>query len=388
MAGIPRSLRFWLPAFLILPLIAHAQLGPDSLRFALMSDPQYADKASTTDRCYRNTIPKMDTAVKFLNTKSPAFLLILGDYVDAYTNAVADTAKTYKDIDTLNKSVAKFAGPVYQVLGNHDEASLNKGEWIARAVGTVKKNYYAFDVGPYHFIVMDGNYSPNGKDFGRIDPWVWNDAQIPAAQREWLIANLDSAGDRPTIVSIHENLSDSTDYSVNNSAEIRTILETHGNVTHVLQGHRHEGGYAKVGKIHYYTHKAMCNCPAGATSAGNNFSLVTLKDSALYLDGYYGTRDTVLVSAGMKKAVWPASLRGRELELSRKVRLTSSRLEIADEGPHVIRVHGADGRLVGLRRGAGPRQYTLDDLTGSAPGIYLLTVQTDKGAVARKSIRW
>jgi len=368
---------------LILPILSSAQLGPDSLRFALMSDPQYADKASTTDRCYRNTIPKMDTAVKFLNTKSPAFLLILGDYVDAYTNAVADTTKTYKDIDTLNKSVSKFAGPVYQVLGNHDEASLNKAEWIARAVGTVRKNYYAFDVGPYHFIVMDGNYSPNGKDFGRIDPWVWNDAQIPAAQRDWLAANLDSAGDRPTIVSIHENLSDSTDYSVNNSAEIRAILQAHGNVTHVLQGHRHEGGYAKVGGIHYYTHKAMCNCPAGATSTGNNFSLVTLKDSAMYIDGYYGTRDTILPAAGLKKALWPTSVGYREAAMNRAVRLTSLSLEVSDKGPHTVRVSAADGREVAFRRGAGARSYALEELTGSAPGIYWVTIRTERGILTK-----
>jgi UDP-2,3-diacylglucosamine pyrophosphatase LpxH len=377
-----------LPVLLLFPLVARAQLGPDSLRFALMSDPQYADKASTTDRCYRNTIPKMDSAVKFLNTQSPAFLLILGDYVDAYTNAVADTTKTYRDIDTLNKSVAKFAGPIYQVLGNHDEASLNKSEWLARAVGSVKKNYYAFDAGPFHFIVMDGNYSPDGKDFGRIDPWVWNSVKIPQSQIDWLSANLDSAGQKPTIVSIHENLSDATEYSVSNAAAIRTVLQTHGNVTHVLQGHRHEGGYVKVGGIHYYTHKAMCNCPAGATSTGNNFSLVTLKDSAMYIDGYYGTRDTVLASAGIKKAAWPASVRYREAELEKRVRFTADAVELIGEDAHSVRVQGADGRQVRVRRGVGVRHYSLNDLMGSAPGVYLLTVHTDRGSVTRKSVRF
>ena len=375
-----------LPALLALPLAAAAQLGPDSLRFALMSDPQYADKASTSDRCYRNTIPKMDTAVKFLNTKSPAFLLILGDYVDAYTNAAADTAKTYRDIDTLNKSVSKFTGPIYQVLGNHDEASLNKSEWLARAVGTIKKNYYAFDVGPFHFIVMDGNYSPNGKDFGRVDPWVWNQVTIPQSQIDWLTANLDSAGQKPTLVAIHENLSDATEYSVSNAAAIRTVLETHGNVTHVLQGHRHEGAYVKVGKIHYLTQHAMCNCPAGATSNGNNFALVTLKDSALYVDGYYGTPDRTLVAPGVKLAAWPSSVRYREVELENRVRVTPTALELTG-GTYTVRVQAADGSLLTSRKGAGARTYRLEDLLGSGPGVYMIVVRTDKGTVTKKSIR-
>ena len=322
-----------------------------------------------------------------MNTKSPAFLLILGDYVDAYTQTAADTVKAYKDIDTLNKSVSKFVGPVYQVLGNHDEASLNKSEWLNRSLGAVKKNYYSFDFGPFHFVVMDGNYSPNGKDFGRIDPWVWNDAQIPTEQKNWLTADLDSAGDKPTIVAIHENLNDSSDYSVNNSAEIRAILQSHGNVTHVLQGHRHEGGYAKIAGIHYYTHKAMCNCPAGATSTGNNFSLVTLKDSALYIDGYYGTRDTVLAASGFKKALWPASIGYRQAEIAKTVRFHTTQLELLGEGSHTIRVQRVDGSVLAVRNGRGPRIYSLTELTGGVAGVYLLTVHTDKGVFTKRAVR-
>ena len=294
--------RFWICAAVLLPCALKAQLGPDSLRFAVIADPQYADKASTTDRCYRNTIAKMTSAITFLNSRSPAFLLILGDYVDGYT--AADSGKAVADINALNAEVSKFRGPVYQVMGNHDEASLNKSEWLQYSHGSIKKNYYSFDVGPIHFIVLDGNYSANGRDYGRMEPWVWTETQIPAAQKAWLIANLDSAGQKPTIVAIHQNINDQSSYSLDNAAEIRQILETHGNVTHVLQGHRHEGEYAKVGNIHYLTQHAMVNCPASVTGTGNNYSLVTLKDSAMYVDGYGGTPDRILIAPGLKKAEW------------------------------------------------------------------------------------
>jgi hypothetical protein len=233
---------------------------------------------------------------------------------------------------------------------------------------------------------MDGNYSPNGKDFGRTDTWVWNQVMIPQSQIDWLTADLDSAGQKPTLIAIHENLSDATEYSVSNAAAIRTVLETHGNVTHVLQGHRHEGAYVKVGKIHYLTQHAMVNCPAGATSNGNNFALVTLKDSAMYVDGYYGTPDRTLIAPGVKLAAWPTSVRYREVELEKRVRLTPSALELTG-GTHVVRVQDASGRTLALRRGEGARAYGLDDLLGSRPGVYLIVVHTDKGVFAKKSIR-
>ncbi len=376
------SSKIWFRFLLLFaPLSVMAQLGPDSLRFAIIADPQYADKASTTDRCYRNTIAKMNTAITFLNTQAPAFLLILGDYVDAYTNAVADTAKTITDINALNAEVSKFNGPIYQVLGNHDEASLNKSEWMAKVVASIKKNYYSFDVGPFHFVVMDGNYSPNGKDFGRIDPWVWNSALVPAEERDWLIADLDKAGTRPTIVSIHENLNDSTDYSVGNASEIRNVLKTHGNVTHVLQGHRHEGGYVKINGIHYLTQQAMVNCPAGATSTGNNFSLVTLKDSTMRVDGYYGTPDRVLPNAGLLQAAWPTAV-NHAMRAARQIKLTSSFLEMP-EGSHTVHVLGMDGRLIATRSGVGAQSYSLEELTRAVPGMYVLSIRGEWGLISK-----
>ncbi len=381
--------KIWIRAVLLaFPLCASAQLGPDSLRFAIIADPQYADKTSTTDRCYRNTIAKMASAVTFLNTKAPAFLLILGDYVDGYT--AADSAKTVTDINALNAEVSKFQGPVYQVMGNHDEASLNKSEWLEHTYGVIKKKYYSFDVGPIHFIVLDGNYTPNGKDYGRVDPWVWTDTQIPAEQKAWLTANLDSAGQKPTIVAIHQNINDQTDYSLDNSVEIRQLLETHGNVTHVLQGHRHEGGYAKVNGIHYLTQHAMVNCPASVTGTGNNYSLVVVKDSAMYVDGYGGTPDRTLVAPGLRKAAWTTGLqRSSQNAFSwSPLELSNGFVRLNIGGPHEIFVHDMGGRLVSSRKGEGVKAYALKDLNAVKSGVvYLFTVRTVRGVFSKKWIR-
>jgi 3',5'-cyclic AMP phosphodiesterase CpdA len=382
----------------LLPLPAAAQLGPDSLRFAVIADPQFADKAnngaetSTANRCYRGSPAKMDSAVAFFNRQSPAFLLILGDYVDGYGTTVSDSTKTMADLDTMNARTGKFQGDVYLVLGNHEQTSLNKANIHHKSVSKIKQNYYSFDVGPIHFVVLDGNYKANGEDYTRNNAWVWTDTWIHEAQRNWLIADLQAAGQKPTIVSIHQNLHNADDYSVENSAAIRTILETNGNVTHVFQGHRHEGSYARVNGIHYVTFQAMLNCPTSATGTGtangNNYSLVTIRDTSVIVDGQVRSPDRTMSHTGLAKANWTTGLREAPLARWNPIELSRGVLKVRNNGAHAVWVHDLAGRLVGYRRGSGVQSYALKDLgPGVSQGtLYVYTVRTEKGTFTKKSV--
>lgn len=392
------GLRALAGALALLPCAVAAQLGPDSLRFAVIADPQYADKATsgsataTTSRCYRGSPVKMDSAVAFFNRVSPAFLLILGDYVDAYGTAVADSVKTMADLDTMNARTARFQGDVYQVLGNHDGMSTNKAGWLSKSIGKIKQNYYSFDVGPIHFVVLDGNYRADGKDYSRGDAWVWTDTWLHKAQRDWLVADLQAAGRKPTIVSIHQNLHNADDYSVENSDSVRKILETNGNVTHVFQGHRHEGAYARVNGIHYMTFQAMLNCPIAATGSGtangNNYSLVTLRDTSVIVDGQARSPDRTMPHAGLAEADWVAGLRSAPVPAWNPLEISGGRIKVRDEGAHALQVHDLSGRLVASRSGHGVKEYALGDLVARrARGeVLVFGVRTAKGTFTRKAV--
>jgi hypothetical protein len=396
-------LRFVFSALFLLPLAAAAQLGPDSLRFAVIADPQYADKVnngaetSTTSRCYRGSPLKMDSAIAFFNRVSPAFLLILGDYVDGYATSSADSIATMRDLDTMNARTGKFQGDIYLVLGNHEQTSLNKANIHSKSVSKIKQNYYSFDVGPIHFVVLDGNYKADGTDYSRSNGWVWTDTWIHEAQRNWLIADLQAAGQKPTIVSIHQNLHNADDYSVENSPAIRTILETTGNVTHVFQGHRHEGSYTRVNGIHYMTFQAMLNCPTPATGAptgstgnGNNYSLVTIRDTSVIVDGQVRSPDRVMSHTGLAKANWTTGIKdATRVNHWDPLKLSGGVLEIRANGPHTLLVHDLSGRLVASRTGSGATAYALEDLgaRGARGGMHVFTVRTDKGVWTRKSVR-
>jgi predicted MPP superfamily phosphohydrolase len=395
----PAFLRTLVPALFFLAVSVHAQLGPDSLRFGVIADPQYADKAnngaetSTTNRCYRGTPAKMDSAMAFFNRVKPAFVLILGDYVDGYTSSVADSVKTMADLDTMNARTGKFQGDIYQVLGNHDGMSTNKAGWLSKSVGKIKQPYYSFDVGPIHFVVLDGNYRADGKDYSRADTWTWTDTWLHKPQRDWLIADLQAAGQKPTIVSIHQNLHNADDYSVENSDTVRKILETNGNVTHVFQGHRHEGSYARVNGIHYITFQAMLNCPSSAsgtgTANGNNYSLVTIRDTSVIVDGQQRSPDRTMSHTGLAKANWATAIReGTGADRWNPLELSGTSLKVRSGGAHSIRVHDLSGRLVGALAGEGPATYTLRELGAGegADAMHVITVRTERGTFRVKSI--
>ena len=78
--------------------------------FGLLTDVQYADAEPQGERHYRESIPKLEAAVKDLAKEKLPFSLHLGDLID-------------RDFSSFAAMLPLFAGlghPVRQLLGNHD----------------------------------------------------------------------------------------------------------------------------------------------------------------------------------------------------------------------------------------------------------------------------
>jgi alkaline phosphatase len=210
---------------------------------------------------------------------------------------------------------------------------LNKDEFLNAFNPKIKSNYYSFDMDPYHFIVLDGNYIEDGTDYGRDVNWTWTDTWIHQEQKDWLIADLDSAGSKPTFIFIHQNLHDNSSISLNNSAEIREILENHGNVTHVFQGHHHPGHYEEINGIHYLTIMGMVDCP----EEENRYASITVTGDTLYVEGHGAQPDYVLPHEGLLEAYTGIAAYLRDVPASVDTNL---------------RMYDLRGRLVRLRTGA------------------------------------
>lgn len=251
--------------------------------FGMVTDMHYADADTRGVRHYRESLPKLEECVSFMNTKKVNFLIELGDLKDERPDAKEADTLTY--LETIEAAFAKFEGPRYHVLGNHDMDSISKEQFLARAENTgitQDASYYSFDHAGVHCIVLDACYTTDGKDYDHGN-FNWKDPNIPQEQCDWLKEDLASTTN-PTLVFVHQLLDGETDHCVNNAAQVRKILQDSQKVLAVFHGHNHAGQYNQIEGIHYYTLKAVIE---GSGKENNAYATVDVYDDhSIVVTGY------------------------------------------------------------------------------------------------------
>ncbi|MBC8872756.1 MAG: metallophosphoesterase [Planctomycetes bacterium] len=252
--------------------------GP--FRFGVLTDVHYADADTKGTRHYRDSLEKLRQAIDTFKRLGVAFVVQLGDLVDA--GGSKEDELVY--LRTIDEVYGGFHGDRHYVLGNHCLNAFTKETFLAACSATTKQSYYSFDSGGRHFVVLDANFNQDGSPFAEGN-YKWEDSWIPESEQQWLQSDLAAAGDKKTIVFIHQELHDETKrHGVKNAADVRRILEAAGNVVAVFQGHDHSGGYTMVAGIDYFTLKAMVE---GPFPENNSYTVVTLDPSGqMELDGY------------------------------------------------------------------------------------------------------
>lgn len=246
------------------------------IRVGLVTDLHYADKAPAGTRHYRETLRKLDEAALQFEKDQPTFLVELGDLIDAADSV--DVEQRY--LKTINDEFSSICKDRHYVLGNHCVDTLHKDEFL----GGVEqdKSYYSFERGDFHFVVLDSCFRSDGEPYGRRN-FQWTDANIPAAELEWLQADL-QATDKKVIVFAHQRLDVDNSHGVKNNAKVRELLEASEKVLAVFQGHSHKNDLKELGGIHYCTLVAMVE---GAGEDNNGYSLLDIeRDGTLHLSGF------------------------------------------------------------------------------------------------------
>jgi len=248
------------------------------VRFGLVADPHFARPATgrTGSRFYADSAEKLREAIRVFNARKLDFVVELGDFKDM--DPKPDRRRALAYLEEIESILRTFHGPVFHVLGNHDQDCISKDDFLARTcngAGTGDgKTFYAFAVGGVKFVVLDANFRPDGVPYanGNFD---WREAFVPAHELRWLRAELDCAA--PVVVLAHQRLDKfhaRTAFDralvVRNAAEVRAVLERNGNVLVVFQGHDHRGALTKTNGIHYYTQRGMIE---GAYPQNNSFSI-------------------------------------------------------------------------------------------------------------------
>ncbi|MBP7936352.1 MAG: metallophosphoesterase [Phycisphaerae bacterium] len=245
--------------------------GP--LRIGLVADVHYADKDSAGNRHYRDSIARLSAAVVHFNELKVDLVVELGDFIDG-----ADSVE--QELGYLGRIESVFAQarcPRHHVLGNHCVHTLTKRQFLAQC--GQRRSYYSFDVGGFHFVILDACFREDGEPYGDGHS-IWTDSNIPPAELEWLTQDL-AAARYPVFVFVHQRLDVDDNYGIRQRAEVRRRLEASGKVRAAFQGHNHKNDFRMINGIHY------CTLPAMVESDGNAYGLLTLEvGGAMRIDGF------------------------------------------------------------------------------------------------------
>lgn len=253
------------------------------VRFGVLTDCHYADKNmmpsggswKNGDMYYRDSLVKMRRFVSVMNERKPDFVIELGDFKDMSAHPTKE--ETFGFLETIEAEYAKFEGPRYHVLGNHDMDIFTKEEFFSRITNDGVRptcGHYAFERGGVRFLALDSCYAEDRDDrpFAN-ENWRGNGIFIPPAERAWLKAELAAAGNRPVIAFCHHRLDPNTQpgTAVHNASEIRSIFKEAGNVRAVFTGHVHTGGSCNMDGMLYYSLRGMV---IGPSDVANSFAEV------------------------------------------------------------------------------------------------------------------
>ncbi len=271
-----------------------AAAAPRTLRFGILTDAHYADRTPGGTRHYADSITKVREAVEEFRRAKVDFVIELGDWKD--TTPQSEAVPTLRFLDSIERELQAFSGPVYHVLGNHDMDCLTKDEFLAHTFNagrTRGKAHYSFSARGVRCIVLDANFNEDRTPYERGN-FDWRKAYIPAEQIEWLDGELVRHSQEPTLIFVHQMLDSFSDISkdlcVGNASEVVAVLERHKQVVAVFQGHHHPGHYSQRAGIHYLTLPGMIE----QASPANAYAVVEMDAERIVVEGFKSCPDRVM----------------------------------------------------------------------------------------------
>ncbi|WP_343464719.1 metallophosphoesterase [Pantoea sp.] len=273
------------------PAVGRTLRDSTTLRFGLMTDPQYADVDADVAQqlYYRHALQKLPQAIAAFNQQPLDFVVTLGDIVDRHAADYASVLPLY----------ARLIHPHAIVLGNHDALAL--GTLLADRAA-LPKCYYAFRLPGWRFVVYDGNdvslycNALNGDDRYQAETLLhalrlqeqpqaepWNGA-VGQQQLAWIEQQFQQAqrcGER-VVVFGHYPLAPLTRHNLMNS-NVLVDLVTSYNIPCCFAGHDHKGNRAMIGRTGFSTLKGMLNGPDTVP-----FAVVEISGERVTMQGFGG----------------------------------------------------------------------------------------------------
>lgn len=228
-------------------------------RFLTLADIQIGRRINDVEVYHSKSVPDINETIRKSREEGvEPFIITLGDESwDAYwyNNGYA--------LPEIISDEERLDCPVYNVIGNHDhdpyiEGDEHSSDTWRRLMGP---NYYSFDKGDVHFVILDNiDYINEGGKPGIAGKRNYNNT-ISDTQLDWLRADLaDVEQTSPVVVAMHIPLyREDGSYSTANGAELCEILDSFNDVR-VVTGHTHYcyAVHSPDGKIKENNYGAVC----------------------------------------------------------------------------------------------------------------------------------
>lgn len=272
-------------------------LGEAPLRFGVIADPQYADKAAKGSRHYRESLKKLRACIAELNSYDLEFTVTLGDLIDQDLASFEPVLSCYEKLKSQHRVV----------LGNHDFSVADEDKGKVLSVLGLERGYESFENGGWRFLLLDGTaesvyrYSasdPRKKSFSKhfaelkasgIKNAKFSNGGLGKAQLAWLEEELSAAaqaGERVVVCNHYPVMPANKGYNLWDAQEVVALIRKHPQVALYLNGHNHAGNYTHEGHCHYVNLKGMVE-----TVTDSAFAVVSCWADRITIEGF-GTEET------------------------------------------------------------------------------------------------
>ena len=205
---------------------------------------------------FYQVVPRMQAFVNDMNAEQVDFIIQLGDF--CFPKSAND-----KFLSVWNS----FKGAKYHVIGNHDCEISSKNVFMDYVDYPSTKPYYSFDIGGYHFIVLDTNF---GKKDGVLIPFDHNKGDgfdntgyFDDEEYDWLEKDL-TATNKRTIIFSHAPIYNGVHNADRFNSFVMKQNQLYRKVVAAFSGHNHEDWMIEFNRVKHCQINSMCFYYGGA----------------------------------------------------------------------------------------------------------------------------
>jgi alkaline phosphatase len=259
------------------------------LSFSIFTDVHYDPrKIENTSKGIKGeeSVKNFPALINKLKKIKQDFIVNLGDLVEA------EPKKSFKSIQ---KKLREIPYPIFHVIGNHELELLPEKK--LKEIFNLKNLYYSEEKNGFKLIFLNAFDMKSSKPDHRRKSRIIG-GPLSKKQIQWLEKELEMTKGKAIIfchkLLTNQKLTKNPIWSiaperytkVENSSEIRKVLEKSKKVLAVFQGHIHQNSMVRINNIPYFSIQGFCQNKnySHKQKASKSYAIVNLSDNSILVE--------------------------------------------------------------------------------------------------------